>query len=91
MVFESTGRSLSATTATESFTLSLYGEVIYSGSVSESYTLSDGLTVEVRNALRDKIQVIQRIQEEVEKLKVTPGYINAPAVIASQLDLRVEL
>ena len=90
MIFEVTSKSLTQNAITVSYTLSFNEEVLCSASASANYSLTDGLTQATADTLAEQIQAVQLREEAIVKQKLRPGYIDAEAILASKLDLRVE-
>ena len=67
------------------------GVVVISRNFSESYTQSIGLTMEVRDSIRKKMQEAIDAYRILEATKAKPGYGNAPGIVEGQLDLTKEL
>ncbi len=82
---------LSATNVTMHLELKDEGVVVIDRDFSESYTQAVGLTVEVRDSIQKKMQKAVDDYRTLEAEKARPGYINAPGVVKSNLDLTKEL
>jgi hypothetical protein len=78
---------LTPTRVVMSMELSYLGDVVHTQNVSQTYTARLGLTIDIRNALRDKIQIICDKQRNVVYQSLRPGYFLAPGVITNQIKL----
>lgn len=83
--------SLTARAMSERVVITIDGVVVRTATVSETYTPSTGLSVEIGDALVRKMQIIIDEEKLVYEQSQRPVYINAPAWIESQLNTEMIL
>ena len=86
-----TSGPLTARTASLHLELKDNGVTVIDRHFFESYTQSIGLTVEVRESIRRKMQKAIDAYRRIEAIKQKAGYSTAPGIVEGQLNLTKEL